>query len=187
MEIRSPGQNLAAAEAPAAPIDCADQSAVARLYQRFAGAALSKLHHIVGQLSVAEEILQEIFIRMWQKAPVFPNEQAAYVWIYRACHNAGIDCLRSGRRRFESALLDVDLGVETFAEQPDVKIMVRGLLQHYTARQASILVCLHVDGMSQEETAEFLDLSRRTVIRELVKIRTRTARLIEKDRKESHV
>jgi RNA polymerase sigma-70 factor, ECF subfamily len=154
--------------------DCRDRAVVAELYKRTGKAALSKIMHVVGRKDVAEEILQDVFLRLWKAGITFPDERAAYSWIYKACHNSGIDYLRSAYNRrsvspsegFFDRLEDAkDLGSQTANRQ-----IVTRYLNRLSDREAYILGYRVLDGMSQLEVAELLGIARKTVSRTEAKI-----------------
>lgn len=155
-------------------LDCANQDTVQRLYRRFGKIAFSKVHRVLGRRELAQEVLQDVFVKLWQKAPRFESENAAYVWIYKSCHNAAIDLLRSAAHRHQDWNSEVD-------DQPDLpgcnsahrsaetrQILVKALAILST-QEASILTYAVVDGMGHEEIAELLGISRKTVGRTLTR------------------
>lgn len=157
------------------PIDCKQKGVIDQVYQRFGKAALSKLCHVVGREDIARELLQEVFVKLWQKSPIFDSEQMLYGWIYRSCHNSGIDYLRSAVFRRESGALVSE------TERPDEQIdiegallgreAVRGVMSKLGARDAQILGYVAIDEMTHEEAAQVLGVSKKTVTRTMIRIR----------------
>lgn len=43
----------------------------------------------------AEEILQEVFSKLWENKMKFPDLRQAFSWVYKCCTNAAIDYLRN--------------------------------------------------------------------------------------------
>lgn len=58
----------------------------------------------------AEEIVQEVMLKIWQKAPSYdPSKAAASTWIYTVMRNARIDLIRRNKRhQTDSDPIDVD-------------------------------------------------------------------------------
>src|SRR4051794_9470134 len=139
-------------------IDCADPDTVQRLYRTTGRAALSKTEHLVGRWDVAQEIVQEVFLRLWQQKLRFGTEKQAYVWVYKACHNAGIDHLRSAATRHEQAADGSWLeSLEAARDLADVSLKrqwVIRLLGGLDEREAAVLGYSVIDGMTQDEIAE---------------------------------
>ena len=82
-------------------MDCRSHDQLRRLYEATGRAAVLKTARVVGRLDVAEEIVQSAFLKLWGAQLAFASERAAYAWIYRTCHNAGIDHLRAHATRLE--------------------------------------------------------------------------------------
>src|SRR6185437_2721779 len=82
-------------------VDSGDAAALSALYAKTGRAALAKTTALIGNRQAAEDIVQEVFSRLWTARLRFPSERAGFLWIYKSCHRAGIDYLRSGRVRLE--------------------------------------------------------------------------------------
>jgi RNA polymerase sigma-70 factor (ECF subfamily) len=158
------------------PVDCSDRKVIHRLYEKMAKAAAWKAYTVVGRHDVAGEIAQEVFIKLWQGGGSFPNEKAVYAWIYKACHRAAIDHVRSATRRRESY-------VETYAEdvqtdelnQQEALInqeQVKRYIAELSDEEAEVFVYAVVDRMTQNEIAELTGKSRRTIQRIMARVET---------------
>lgn len=175
--------------APAPAIDCADPAAVKRLYETTGRAALSKTEHVVGRFDVAQEIVQEVFLKLWRDKLRFPTEKQAYYWVYKACHNAGIDHLRSAAVRLEHGApggagvpdLEEYASAADHADQTLRRQLVTRALSHLDQREAQVLGLWVLDGMTQEEIADLLEVSRKTIVRVVQRIEDKLARLKESD------
>lgn len=146
------------------------------LYEKLGRPALGKTISLVGK-AAAEEIVQDVFVKLWKAGLKFPNLKSAYAWVYKCCTNAAIDFLRS--RANQAVPLQTDTGAliseaETkvdansssevenrLAAKQSLKILVRELSQD----EASVFIYRSVEGLSQEEIAEVMKISRRTVNR----------------------
>src|SRR4029077_9159028 len=80
---------------------CSDKATIERLYAKMVRAAIAKAASIVRRQDLAAEIAHDTFIKLWQSGGRFPNEKAVYAWIYKTCHRAAIDHLRSAAHRRE--------------------------------------------------------------------------------------
>jgi RNA polymerase sigma-70 factor (ECF subfamily) len=76
--------------------------AVRALYRRYGRLVYSLALHIVGDHSAAEEITQDVFMRVWEKAGTYDAEKAKVItWLSRIARNQAIDVLRKRNRRGE--------------------------------------------------------------------------------------
>jgi RNA polymerase sigma-70 factor (ECF subfamily) len=76
--------------------------AVRALYRRYGRLVYSLALHIVGDHSAAEEITQDVFMRVWEKAGTYDAGKAKVItWLSRIARNQAIDVLRRRNRRGE--------------------------------------------------------------------------------------
>lgn len=147
-------------------IDCSSAEDVDRLYQRVGRLALSKVMKLVGNLSIAQEIVQEVFLHLWERGPLFGSEGAAYQWIYHSCHNGAIDHLRRHSTRLAHGPATPELE-DTAAVDPGGACLARNLLgqllAHLSRREAEAYVYIEVEGMTQNEAADMMGVSRKTI------------------------
>ena len=77
-----------------------DSAALDPLYDRYAGVAFALILRIVGERQVAEELLQEVFLRAWQRADSYQEARGRFPsWLLGIAHNLAIDELRRRRRQ----------------------------------------------------------------------------------------
>jgi RNA polymerase sigma-70 factor (ECF subfamily) len=77
-----------------------DTAALSLLYDRYAGAVFSLVARILGDRQVAEDLLQEVFVRVWQRAGTYQGARGKpLTWVLGIAHNLAIDEVRRRRRR----------------------------------------------------------------------------------------
>jgi len=82
-----------------------DREAFAALYDRYSGPLFSFAIRIVGSPAEAEDVLQDVFVQIWEKAGQFDGSQGKpFSWSTAMTRNKAIDRLRSLQRR--SRLID---------------------------------------------------------------------------------
>ncbi len=85
-----------------------DQNAFARIYQHSADKLFGVCLRMLHQRSQAEEILQEAFVTIWDRASRFdPDRASAMTWMITITRNKAIDSLR--RRRESTPIEFVEL------------------------------------------------------------------------------
>lgn len=151
-------------------LDCSDKATIDRLYGKLVRAAIAKAQSVVGRHDVATEIAHDAFIKLWQKGGKFPNEKAVYVWLYKTCHRAAIDHVRSAPRRRESYNKEDDSQLDAAAAPAKSdQLMNEQLVRRYMARlepdEAEAFLYVTLDGMTQAEVVDMMGVSRRTVQR----------------------
>jgi RNA polymerase sigma-70 factor (ECF subfamily) len=80
------------------------QEALAEAYRRHAGAVFGLARRLLGDVTLAEEIVQEVFLRIWDQPDKFDPERGTLrSYLLAQCHGRSVDLLRSetSRRRRE--------------------------------------------------------------------------------------
>ena len=144
-----------------------DKAAFGELYDRFATPLYSLALKMLGCEAEAQDLLQEVFLSVWHKAPSYRVEKgSAFSWVVAQLRNRGIDRIRSKRRRGE--LLEAhapDLepsgsAVNSSAQNAETSERareVRAALQELSEEQREVLNLAYFEGLSQSEIAEELE------------------------------
>ncbi|MFT3924457.1 MAG: RNA polymerase sigma factor [Myxococcales bacterium] len=140
-----------------------DGRTLARLYEQHGPMVYRRALRILGNPEDAQEALQEVFIRVMRGSDDFEQRSTTTTWLYRITTNYCLNTLRDRRRRDE--LMEIH---GTTAENGATTGMfdafvMRGLLARADEREGQAAVYVFVDGMSHDEVAELLGVSRRTV------------------------
>ncbi len=149
--------------------DCTVEHNVTLLYRKTGKLALSKTYYIVKKKTVAEEIVQTVFTKLWSAQMNFDTELSAYKWVYTSCHNLSVDYLRSGSYRAQQydAIEPDDLMSEDNSSRFASVDLVKKILKELSPRDGQILVYKEADGLTLEEIADIMGVSRKTVVRSL--------------------
>lgn len=123
------------------------------------------LLRMLGSASAAEDVVQECFIRAWRALPSFRGEAQFSTWLYRIAINEGNRFLARESRRellpFDDVLRDVpDVSAQTaeLAEAGELREQLERLLAELPAHYRVAVVLRDVEGYSNEEAAELLEL-----------------------------
>lgn len=136
-----------------------DAGAYREFSERHLAAILRYAFRLLGDVSEAEDVTQETFLRVWQRAADYqPRGGKPTTWLYRIAHNLCIDRLRR-RRKQDPAALDRLSSGDRPADQLDrahVAAEVSAALESLPERQRAALVLCHYEGLSNLEAAEVL-------------------------------
>ncbi len=114
--------------------------------------------------SLVNDLLQEVFVRVWRKLSEFRGQSSLRSWIYRIAVNVALDAVRAEVRRAEDFLVP-DLP----SDSPDAEhlLMSRELvakgLAALSADHRAVVVLALIHEFSLEEVAEILGVSLGTV------------------------
>jgi RNA polymerase sigma-70 factor (ECF subfamily) len=143
-----------------------DDGALSALYDRYAGMVYAMGLRLLGDRSLAEDLVQDVFAGVWHKAESFdPSKASLMTWIYRIARNRATDLDRGRRSRPASAgsepLVYLVGGEDTrrLAERLDVAEALSGLSQDHQ----KVLALAYLEGLTQREIALTLDVPLGTV------------------------
>jgi RNA polymerase sigma-70 factor (ECF subfamily) len=148
-----------------------DREAFARLFNHFA--PLIKAFALSGSTLAAnhaDELVQEVLLKVWQKAGGFNSRKAAAsTWIYTIARNCRTDMYRR-LQKFDTPISADDIWLEDAEDEPFVEVQqrrsalkVRELLSQLPPEQGQILAKVYMEGKSHSEVAEELELPLGTV------------------------
>lgn len=136
-------------EALLALIGQGDRSAFRYLYDRVAGRMLASARRILGDRELAEDAVQDAFVRIWRSAAKFdPARGVALAWVGRIVRNAALD--RLPKERDMGRIEDIDLAVMP-VEPPSAR--VGQCLRKLPDQQGKAMILMYVHGMTHSELA----------------------------------
>jgi RNA polymerase sigma-70 factor (ECF subfamily) len=137
-----------------------DLAAFERLVRCYQAHVWRFLRHLLGDAALAEDVTQETFLRLYQRLPTFAGRSAFSTWVFRVARNAGLDALRSARRR--DRLLEA-LPPPAPAPPPDARVEARAALASLSPKLREALLLVEVFGFTYREAAQVLAVPEGTV------------------------
>jgi RNA polymerase sigma-70 factor (ECF subfamily) len=142
-----------------------DPDGLAAAYDLYARAAFALFVRITRDKTAAEDLLQELFLRVWNRGRDFdPRKGTLEVWIMSIARNMAIDHVRSAQTRFSSRARPMhQVEALCFAHDPtgpemrihDVRT-IREAFAALNAEEKRVMELAYFDGFSQSEIAERL-------------------------------
>ncbi len=151
-----------------------DRASFERFYERFSRVLFSIAYRLLQNEQAAEDVLQEVFVQIWKKAPLYdPARGKPMTWAVTLTRHRAIDIIRSTKRRGQ---LNEDVKLESeIAEKFDDKDsfsaatlgerndFVREAMQKLSDEQREAIELAFFGSFTQAEIAERLDLPLGTV------------------------
>jgi RNA polymerase sigma-70 factor (ECF subfamily) len=133
-----------------------DEQAMGQLYGRYSSIVYSVALRVLGDTGAAEDVLQDVFMRLWRSPDVFDASRGSLGgWLAVITRNRAIDFLR--KRRPETDITDVVVGYEPDmlrgAEWSLALEKIRGALAGMPSPQRSALEMAYFEGLTHSEIA----------------------------------
>jgi RNA polymerase sigma-70 factor (ECF subfamily) len=138
------------------------EDAFAELYHRFSSYIYSYIMRVISNQPVAEELLQEVFVAVWQGLDTFKRESSIKTWLFRIAHNKTMSWLRTQYR-------DQEADSEQFKEDalqaplPDIQTSlnwraekVQEALGELSTNHRSVVELFYYQGLSYAEISEIM-------------------------------
>ena len=138
-----------------------EERALELLIRRHGGWAARFAERLTGNAAMADEVVQNGFLKIWQKAGTWEGRSRFSTWFYRVLHNLAIDQLRAQRNdhdELDESLHDERAGPQRLAERDQRDARVRAALATLPERQRLALMLSHYEGCSQAEAAAILGI-----------------------------
>src|SRR5262245_20170401 len=153
--------------------------AMEALYHQYKRRVFGLVYRIVGA-SDAEEVAQDVFVRVFRGLPQFRGESALGTWIYRLAVNAALSQVARRSRRNEVSAESLAQGASPsdIRRDPRLAERVEIAMAELPAGYRAILVLHDVEGLSHEECAAILDCRVGTCKSQLHKARAKMRELL---------
>ena len=94
------------------------QEAFERLVPAYRRRVFGLAYSILHDRAAAEDLAQEVFVKLWQALPRYDGRAQLSTWIYAITRNAAVSALRSRRRTVSLSDEDVQAEAEGIAREP---------------------------------------------------------------------
>ncbi len=139
------------------------EDALAEIYRRHAGAVFALSRRLLTDRTLAEEIVQEVFLRLWNDPDRFdPDRGSLRSYLLAQCHGRSVDLIRSEssrRRREEKELvLAAEAGYDVEHEVWDMAVAdrVKAALTSLPEGERQAILLAYFGGHTYKEVADLL-------------------------------
>ncbi len=144
----------------------ADSQQISSLFQQHGPRVYRRALRLLGNPADAEEAAQEIFIRVLSNIGGFQQRSQLTTWLYQVTTHYCLNLIRDRSRRaelHEAHVVPMAGEAEVGTARSDDLVLLRKLLAGADEQQAQAAIYVFLDGMSHQEAAEVLGVSKRTV------------------------
>jgi len=149
-----------------------DADAFDALFRRWSGPLLRYLERMLRDLAEAEELVQEVFLRVHRARDRYTPEARFSTWLYRIATNLALNELRRPRRRAVHRSAEGEAAPPLAGHEPSPERVVdarraaaalRRELERLPDKQRAALCLVAVEGLSYAEVAEALGVTQKAV------------------------
>ncbi|HET9905003.1 MAG TPA: sigma-70 family RNA polymerase sigma factor [Anaerolineales bacterium] len=141
-----------------------DTAAYEMLYDRYSSAVMGLALKITGDRSLAEEVVQETFWRVWRKAELFRTQRGAFTsWFFGITRNLSIDVLRRQKTQIQPVeeteqiieqAIDPSMNVPEAAWLREKQQQMRAAIETLPVEQRSVIEMAYFRGLTRQEIAQ---------------------------------
>ena len=144
-----------------------DLDSLSRLFERHHRPLFGYLYRMAGDRVTAEDLVQDVFVRVLKYRHTFRNEHSFERWLFQIARNVGRDFAGG---RFTTEVLDDDMEIETGEPGPGAAFerredaaLVRQALRRLPADKRELIVLSRYRGMTYDQLAELLQAEAGTI------------------------
>lgn len=160
-----------------------DREVIRTLYEQHASSVFNRAKRLLKDEESAWEATQDVFVKVMKSGGDFRRESSVWTWLYRITTNHCLNLIRS-RKTWENIEGALKREIPTSSEKvPMENSFFVKVLETSGEKVQKIALAHYVEGMTHEEIAQTLRLSRKTVGKRLIKFEEKARKhlLIKKE------
>lgn len=141
-----------------------DEKAFEELYHMYSDSMHGVIYNIVRDVDIAEELMQDVFIKAWHNASTYSAEKGRFfTWILNIARNAAIDKTRSKAYKNSKKNLDAEYFVDILQHSDSLDdktdaIGIKKFVNKLAKKCIEVIELLYFKGFTQKEASEHLDM-----------------------------
>lgn len=143
-----------------------DYSSFKVLFEQYYGRLCAYVFTITTDYAASEDIVQELFIRLWNDRSKIIINDSVLAYLFRASRNSALNFIRGKANRerlhqnisFQESLIDRD-----FLEEEEFVSFLNACIEELPDRSKQVFILSRIDGLKQQEIADKLSISVKTI------------------------
>ncbi|MDW3196060.1 MAG: sigma-70 family RNA polymerase sigma factor [Cytophagales bacterium] len=135
-----------------------DTDAFANLYSDYSKALFGSIYKVIGDRLLAEEILQDTFMKIWMNIHRYdPKKGALYTWMFNIARNLTIDRMRSSeyfKRSVTSTFEQEDEQMDNRLGGEEMHLFTNDILNQLPETQSMVLDLMYFQGFTSEDISK---------------------------------
>ena len=165
-----------------------DIAAFEEIYKRTCDYVFSVSYRIAGNKEAAEEIVQDVFLQVYEKVGTFHFRSSFTTWLYRISVNKTLNYIKKNKRHYEKReLFDTVKQVHPATadrfrplEQKENEAYIQSMLRILNNDQRACIVLRDIEGLKYDDIACVLGISVNTVKTRIKRAREKLIRIFRK-------
>lgn len=145
-----------------------DRDAMTEIIREHRDGMIFFANSIVNDFGLAEEVVQEVFIKLIVKKPKYSRKSTFKTWLYAICRNTAVDFIRKSVRKSEyytdelSNLSDEKNLEEEYIEEEE-RITIRRVMKVLNSDYCQVLCLTFFEGFDNSDAARIMNKSNRQI------------------------
>jgi RNA polymerase sigma-70 factor (ECF subfamily) len=147
-----------------------DETAFSEIFDRYKLPVFNFILRLINHPSDAEDILQEVFLAVWQGSHRFLEKSTVKTWIFRIAYHKAITSLRKNQKPYRQHFNIENYHLMSNESAPEQKMIdqwqekeIRAAINKLSANHRSVIELAFINNFSYQEIAQIMDCPEGTV------------------------
>ena len=141
------------------------------LYQKYKEPIFSYLYYLAGDRWIAEEICQDVFLKVYLSIDKFEGRSSFKTWLYRIAKNAYLDFIKGSKKELLTlddselgkTVIDPSAGPESHLLNQEVEGLIKLTLKGLSEKYRTLIILRDMQNLSYQEITEITGAKLNTV------------------------
>lgn len=158
-----------------------DRDAFETVYRDHVGRVYALVRRMCGDAAMADELTQDVFVRVWERIGSYRGDAAFGTWLHRLAVNVSLGDKRSEGRHLARVVpqADPDDGKSSVSRHDDASIDLQRALDTLPEKARQVFVLHDVEGWPHEDIAEAMGTTVGTSKAQLHRARSLLRKVLE--------
>ena len=136
--------------------------ALKSLYEKYSGRVYALAVRLCGNQDIADDLTQEVFIKVWEGISSFKGDSAFYSWLHRICINAFLMKLRSDKNYEKKIGESSNNALMTAYTSDDISLDMEKAIAKLPPQAKLIFILFEIEGYKHKEISQMLNIEEGT-------------------------
>ena len=148
-----------------------DRKAMEEIFRDYKSSLFNLTYRYTRNMSSAEDLLQDIFIKIFTRISKLRSPEAFNTWVYRTAINTCISSIRKSGRGKHIPLIEVEKPDEAEADNIHIRLDMERAVSILPPKQKAVFLLHDVQGFTHGEIAQVMEWSEGTSKSQLFRAR----------------